>query len=244
MFHPVVMLAPYGLAGVLTGVSYRSATDHVTRKLMEEWHQYYPVECPQTTAGAGQQQRGPGPGGGLAEAVSDTEDMVEVIVGHVRMRYPTCYVMVCDADSAANSAAFNQLATCEGGMLMTPPASPPLNPTSVSRSISHSSAVSTAASVHSSQQQLISSVPSCTAAALNRIAQAAHSWRPEEARRLAEQAWQDSILSPAGLVSQPKPCDPSAGIVPSSPTTTEKDSTVNLWDLIDPTIKNSCICVK
>ncbi len=32
---------------------------------------------------------------------------------------------------------------------------------------------------------------SSMAAALNRIAQAAHSWRPEEARRFAEQAWQD-----------------------------------------------------
>jgi hypothetical protein len=256
---------------------------------MEEWRQYYPVECggnnsPQTAAGAGQQQRGPGPGGGLGglEAASDTEDMVEVIVGNVRMRYPTCYVMVCDADSAANSAAFNQLATSEGGricfllfktklltdvflligMLMTPPASPPLtsNPASISRSISHSavvssltssSAVTSAHHSSSSQQQLISTVPSSTAAALNRIAQAAHSWRPEEARRLAEQAWQDSLLSPAGLLPQPKPSvDPAASaVVPSSPATsttptTDKDSTANLWDFVDPTTKNSCICVK
>jgi hypothetical protein len=39
------MLASYGLAGVLTCVCYRSATDHVTRKLTEEWCQYYPIEC-------------------------------------------------------------------------------------------------------------------------------------------------------------------------------------------------------
>lgn len=112
------MLAPYGLAGVLTGVSYRSSTDHATRKLMEEWRQYYPVECGSNSSpsAAGQQQRGPGPGGGNnLEPALETEDMVEVIVGNVRMRYPTCYVMVCDADSAANSAAFNQLATSEGG---------------------------------------------------------------------------------------------------------------------------------
>lgn len=260
------MLAPYGLAGVLTGVSYRSSTDHATRKLMEEWRQYYPVECGSnnnptaTGAGAGQQQRGPGPGGGQGglESASETEDMVEVIVGNVRMRYPTCYVMVCDADSAANSAAFNQLATSEGGMLMTPPASPPLvsNPASISRSISHSSAVSstlsTASAHHSTQQQLISTVPSCTADALNKIAQAAHSWRPEEARRLAEQAWQDTLLAPVGLLPQPKSTsvDPTAVVLSSSPATTiatptnEKDSTANLWDFLDPTIKNSCICVK
>jgi hypothetical protein len=90
---------------------------------------------------------------------------------------------------------------------MTPPASPPLtsNLASVSRSVSHSSVVS--ASVHhphhssSSKQQLISNISSSTAAALNRIAQVAHSWRPEEARLLAEQAWQNSLLSPAGLLS-------------------------------------------
>ena len=84
-------------------------------------------------------------------------------------------------------------------MLMTPPASPPLtsNLASVSRSVSHSSVVS--ASVHhphhssSSKQQLISNISSSTAAALNRIAQVAHSWRPEEARLLAEQAWQNSL---------------------------------------------------
>ena len=55
------------------------------------------------------------------------------------------------------------------------------------------------------------------AAALNRIAQAAHSWRPEEARRFAEQAWQD-----------PNPHHSAASdLVSSSPTnntpTTDKD---------------------
>ena len=30
------------------------------------------------------------------------------------MCYPTCYVMVCDVDSAVNSAAFNQLVTSKG----------------------------------------------------------------------------------------------------------------------------------
>ena len=38
MISPIVMLAP-GLAGVLTGVCYRSATDYVTLKLTEEWCQ-------------------------------------------------------------------------------------------------------------------------------------------------------------------------------------------------------------
>lgn len=89
---------------------------------MDEWRQYYPVECGSNNCptAAGQQQRGPGPGGGGLEPASESEDMVEVIVGNVRMRYPTCYVLACDADSAANSAAFNQLATSEGGNLSFP----------------------------------------------------------------------------------------------------------------------------
>ena len=38
MISPTVMLAPYGLAGELTGICYRSATEYVTRKLTEEWY--------------------------------------------------------------------------------------------------------------------------------------------------------------------------------------------------------------
>ena len=94
MISPSVMLAPYGL---LTGVCYRSATDHVTRKWTEEWCQYCPVECggsnsPQTATGAGKEKRSPG--GGLAdlEAASETEDLVQVIVSNVPMRYPTYYI--------------------------------------------------------------------------------------------------------------------------------------------------------
>jgi len=110
------MLAPYGLAGTLTGQSYR-VTDPFTRKLIDEWRQYYPigVDC-----GAGQMQRGPGPGGGAANGdagIGEGADMVEVVVGNVRMRYPSCYVLACDADNVANSAAFNQLAALEGGQL-------------------------------------------------------------------------------------------------------------------------------
>ena len=66
---------------------------------------------PQTVTG--QHRRGDCPCGGLGdlEAASDTEDMVEVIVSNALMRYPTCYVLVYDGDSAVNWAAFNQLVT-------------------------------------------------------------------------------------------------------------------------------------
>ena len=66
------------------------------------WWQYKPTNYDRSWTAS--------PGGGLAEleAASDTEDVVEVTVGNVLMRYPTCYVVVCDGDSAVNFAAFNQ----------------------------------------------------------------------------------------------------------------------------------------
>lgn len=238
-----VLLAPYGLAGVLTGTSYKSSTDSTTRKLMEEWKQYYPVECasPNSTS----QQRGPGPGGGF-EAAYETEDMVEVIVGSVRMRYPSFYVLACDADSATNAVAFNQLAASEGGRIrnsgivdvlirlnvrslgsmMTPPASPV-----------HSATVATVQrnpSQPGGQTAQMPSVPCSTAAALTRLAQAAHSWRPEEAAKLSEHAWQDSLLSPAGL------CHTKLADAAGTP---EKESP-NIWDFQDPAVKHGCSCAK
>lgn len=101
----------------MTGQSFR-VTDHVTRKLMDEWRQYYPVDCSNPVTN--QQQRGPGPGGGGSEGAGgtiDVDDMVEVVIGNVRAKYPSCYVLVCDADNGANAAVFNQLAAAEGGQL-------------------------------------------------------------------------------------------------------------------------------
>ena len=123
---------------------------------------------------------------------------------------------------------------------MTPPASPPLttNPASLTRSISHSATTSNSIHQTSSPQQI--AVPSSTAAALSKMAQAAHSWRPADAARLAEQAWQDTLLSTTGLTRSPELAASSA----NTQSTESKDSTANLWDFIDPTLKSSCICVK
>ena len=78
-------------------------------------------------------------------------------------------------------------------------------------------------------------VPSLAAAAVL-APQSVHSWRPEEAARLAEQAWQDTLLSPAGLAGR----TPTETSGPPTPSANEKD----LWDLIDPTVKSRCISAK
>ena len=139
------------------------------------------------------------------------------------------------------------------GMLMTPPASPPLPPPPSNSMVRGHSGVGAAAAANPSQR--LPTVPSATAAALNRMAQAAHSWRPEEAGRLAEQAWQDSLLSPAGLSRTPEAAsgsnNSSSSIATTQPTSDNKDNNTTtatnqhqLWDFVDPTTKSSCICLK
>ncbi|XP_063984090.1 mediator of RNA polymerase II transcription subunit 13 isoform X2 [Diachasmimorpha longicaudata] len=68
-----VILAPYGLAGTLTGQGGR-----VDSQLLEEWRNFYPMNGYNIESGL--------------------PPLVEVLVGGVRMRYPSCYVLVTDMD--------------------------------------------------------------------------------------------------------------------------------------------------
>ena len=134
---------------------------------------------------------------------------------------------------------------------MTPPASPCSSSAGVNRS-NHSGAA----------QLQLPSVPSAAAAALVK-AQTNHSWKPEEAGRLADQAWQDSLLLPSGLA--PRQLDTAstttATVAAATTTTTATAATAattttvatiaaddkepsNLWDFVDATAKTSCICTK
>merc|ERR1712071_610518 len=119
--------------------------------------------------------------------------------------------------------------------LMTPPASPCSN-----NPVSMTSSSSSSSSSHSAPQQppLLPVVPSAAAAALSQ-AQSTHSWRPEEASRLADQAWQDALLTPAGLT--PTEVTTSTSSQSSQSSTTD---TSNLWDFVDATTKSNCICAK
>lgn len=46
---------------------------------------------------------------------SNENSIVEVIVGGVKMRYPSCYVLVTDMDESANSEALNGVGVGSGG---------------------------------------------------------------------------------------------------------------------------------
>ena len=72
-FLSTVILAPYGLAGTLTG-----QVGRVDSQLLEEWKHFYPINGTSTEMGL--------------------PSLVEVLVGGVRMRYPSCYVLVTDMD--------------------------------------------------------------------------------------------------------------------------------------------------
>ena len=63
-FHFTVILAPYGLNGTLTGVTYRDS-DLATQKHLKEWKQFYPVKV----------EEGP------ENDISQLPNLVEVLVG-------------------------------------------------------------------------------------------------------------------------------------------------------------------
>ncbi|KAG6796514.1 mediator of RNA polymerase II transcription subunit 13 isoform X1 [Apis mellifera caucasica] len=70
-----VILAPYGLAGTLIG-----PVGRIDSQLLEEWKHFYPINSSNIEAGL--------------------PPLVEVLVGGVRMRYPSCYVLVTDMDDS------------------------------------------------------------------------------------------------------------------------------------------------
>ncbi|BES95592.1 Mediator of RNA polymerase II transcription subunit [Nesidiocoris tenuis] len=84
-----VILAPFGLAGTLTGQSFRAIDPH-TLRLLEGWRHFYPIDK------------------GLGES-SDLPPFVEVLVGGHKMRYPSCYVLITDMDESTPGLFHNQL---------------------------------------------------------------------------------------------------------------------------------------
>ncbi|XP_018318970.1 mediator of RNA polymerase II transcription subunit 13 isoform X4 [Agrilus planipennis] len=80
-----VMLAPFGLAGTLTGHIFKP--NESTTRLLEDWGQFYPLDRTSMSTG--------------------DLNIVEVVVGSSKMRYPSCYVLVTDMDDSANLPVLN-----------------------------------------------------------------------------------------------------------------------------------------
>ena len=81
-----VLLSPYGMAGTLTGVQFGSG-DPAVRRLLEEWAAFWPL------LGNSYSSRDPVSGEQVAMPAA-----VEVLVGGVRLVYPSSYVLVTDLD--------------------------------------------------------------------------------------------------------------------------------------------------
>ncbi|XP_037721998.1 mediator of RNA polymerase II transcription subunit 13 isoform X3 [Drosophila subpulchrella] len=71
-----VMLAPFGIAAILTGNSYK-ASDPIAEKILEDWASFFPL-CNKDN--------------------SDVPPVVEVVSGGHKMYHPTNYVLVTDLD--------------------------------------------------------------------------------------------------------------------------------------------------
>ena len=81
-----VVLAPYGMAGTLTGTSFTNS-DPNTKKLLEEWRMFWPLYHNNYSSRSATGQ------------LVDMPAAVEVVVGGTKLVYPTSYVLVTDVDS-------------------------------------------------------------------------------------------------------------------------------------------------
>ena len=81
-----VVLAPYGMAGTLTGTSFTHSDPNI-KKLLEEWRAFWPLYNNTYTSRDGSGQ------------ALDMPAAVEVLVGGAKLVYPTSYVLVTDVDN-------------------------------------------------------------------------------------------------------------------------------------------------
>lgn len=193
-----VILAPFGLAGTLTGQIYKSAD--ISARLLDEWSHFYPLD--------------------KSNNILDS-NMIEVIVGGVKMRYPSCYVFVTDMDDQMNMQILNNQQ--QGGAAN--PANNTTNETTSKLSSSNNNGTSTPILVQTppmSPVQINSRVPqpgpySVSVEHLNSMSR-----EPTSAQILPERVWQECLLN--GPQQQ-------------------QEFTGN-WDFVQPTRKINCTCSK
>uniref|UniRef100_A0A8D9A536 Mediator of RNA polymerase II transcription subunit 13 n=1 Tax=Cacopsylla melanoneura TaxID=428564 RepID=A0A8D9A536_9HEMI len=197
-----VILAPFGLAGTLTGQVFK-AVDTAAHRLLEDWRHFYPLHTPDTV---------------------DIPPVVEVLVGGVKMRYPSCYVLVTEMDSPAPLSSSPSplpplLLTSSSGGDPTSPTSPGVTVSVVPHHTHHPASM-----VHP----------------------------PPPAITLPETAWQEctlEIVGPASSAGGPAsgPGAPHAGTPPPSAAaaaSSQQQQGPGSWPFTDPTLKKPCVCAK
>ncbi|XP_044252330.1 mediator of RNA polymerase II transcription subunit 13-like isoform X1 [Tribolium madens] len=186
-----VILAPYGLAGTLTGQSFKSSDQ--TSRLLEDWGHFYPLD--------------------KSSSLTDS-NVVEVIVGGVKMKYPSCYVLVTDLDDTVNASMMN----CTGvnppnGVVKNGTSSPILTQTPPPSPIQINSRVPQPGPYSVSVEHPLSMSRDETAATV-----------------LPERVWQECIHG------GPPGC--------TQPTSNPPHEFTGQWDFVDPIKRANCTCSK
>ena len=179
--------------------------DVQTKRQLEEWRQFYPIDTKLSSCEMG------------GEEVL-LPPAVEVVVGGVKMRYPTCYVLVTDMDDPSSSpcTAVRQGAVSPTGIKSSAAVSPPCSPcpqpiSGGARPPCPPSPFPTTSGHHPASMQ--------------------HS--PPPATKLPEHVWQDTTLNPVH----------HEGTEQNS-VNSDAQSQVGQWDFTDPTRKALCVCSK
>ncbi|XP_072397237.1 mediator of RNA polymerase II transcription subunit 13 isoform X2 [Diabrotica undecimpunctata] len=188
-----VILAPFGLSGTLTGHSFKSP--EATARLLDDWSQFYPLDKTNT--------------------LTDSS-VVEVIVGGVKMRYPSCYVLVTDMDESTNSPVLTGL----------PPASPSTAAIDERGEKRGSSPVAMVQTPPPSPVKISSRVVQPGPYTVSVEHFSSMSREQTAATILPERTWQECILG-GGQNTQPD----------------NKEFSGN-WDFIEPTRRTTCVCSK
>ncbi|XP_007423606.2 mediator of RNA polymerase II transcription subunit 13-like [Python bivittatus] len=215
-----VLISPYGLSGTLTGQGYKMS-DPATRKLIEEWQYFYPMVLKRKES-VKEEELG---------YDDDFPVAVEVIVGGVRMVYPSAFVLISQNDipvsqststpgshsSVAQQGAGNLKDTSSCGMLLTPPTSP--EQTIIGESggipsiINHSAAPDGMVTMQSPKKS--GKIP------------------PKFQNCMVHRVWKECILNRTQSKRNPVPA-----------TNVEEDAPINCvsWDFVDPAQRVPCSC--
>ncbi|XP_076275455.1 mediator complex subunit skuld isoform X2 [Rhynchophorus ferrugineus] len=196
-----VILAPFGLAGTLTGQCFRSPES--TAKFLDDWSHFYPLD--------------------KSSSLTDSS-VVEVIVGGVKMRYPSCYVLVTDLDDTCS-----QTVITNGGLPGSNASSNSITERLTKTTIVPNDACSpiTVPTPPPSPLQINSKVPQPGPHTVSVENINSMSRDQSAAQILAEKTWQHCL------------CGGSTGTEKGM----KEDSGGN-WEFVEPTRKTCCTCLK
>ncbi|CAH0563743.1 unnamed protein product, partial [Brassicogethes aeneus] len=195
-----VILAPFGLAGTLTGQCFKSP--EICSRLIEDWSHFYPLD--KTS--------------GLTES-----SVVEVVVDGIKLRYPSCYVLVTDLDDNANQT-----------ILQTNNLGPATNERGTKNNGTNSPIL-----VQAPAPQLVqisSKVPQPGPYSVSVEHQFSMSREPTAATVLPERAWQECLLggptAHCGQQQQQQQASLGGAACDGS------------WDFVEPSRRTNCTCSK